>query len=358
MNEATCSPLPDTLARLQMGQIDTPIGAVAQIKTTLEAGDRLGTLKVRLGIGRNNYAVRPGLYAIGTPDGDSPVLVTANYKLTFDHVRSRLTGRNLWLLILDTKGVNVWCAAGKGTFGTEEVIRRIKDVKLSEIVQHRTVILPQLGAPGVAAHEVRKKSGFRVVYGPVRAEDLGEFLDSELKATPEMRRVRFSALDRLVLTPVELSLGLKWILMGTLLLLGIAGIQGHFQIAATLQHAAPLLLGFLWAILAGCVLTPLLLPWLPGRAFAVKGWSLGVVGSVALLLLQVGTAHPVTFSESAPLLLIWPAIAAFFAMNFTGASTFTSLSGVRKEMRWAVPLEAASAVLGLILWLVFGLLGR
>jgi acetyl-CoA decarbonylase/synthase complex subunit gamma len=46
-----------------------------------------------------------------------------------------------------------------------------------------------------------------------------------------------------------------------------------------------------------------------------------------------------------------PAIAAYLAMNFTGASTYTSLSGVRKEMKWAVPLEIAAAGVGLCVWL-------
>jgi len=44
-----------------------------------------------------------------------------------------MPGRNLWILILDTKGVNVWCAAGKGTFGTEELVFRIADECLSKL---------------------------------------------------------------------------------------------------------------------------------------------------------------------------------------------------------------------------------
>jgi CO dehydrogenase/acetyl-CoA synthase gamma subunit (corrinoid Fe-S protein) len=89
--------------------------------------------------------------------------------MTFDRLRSTLSGLDAWVIVLDTKGINVWCAAGKGTFGTTELINRIKKVRLSEIVSHRTIILPQLGAPGVAAHEVQKKYRFKSVYGPVRA---------------------------------------------------------------------------------------------------------------------------------------------------------------------------------------------
>ena len=93
--------------------------------------------------------------------------------------------------MLDTQAINVWCAAGKGTFGTEELVRRIQAVGLRDVVNHRVVILPQLGAPGIAAHEVKKQSGFKAEYGPVRAADLPEYLKSH-EATPEMRRMHFT----------------------------------------------------------------------------------------------------------------------------------------------------------------------
>jgi CO dehydrogenase/acetyl-CoA synthase gamma subunit (corrinoid Fe-S protein) len=76
---------------------------------------------MRWGIGRHRYRIEPGLYAVGTPGSDSPVLVTANYKMSFDALRRELGGLDAWILVLETDGINVWCAAGKGTFGTEEV---------------------------------------------------------------------------------------------------------------------------------------------------------------------------------------------------------------------------------------------
>ncbi|RXM21708.1 acetyl-CoA synthase subunit gamma, partial [Citrobacter sp. AAK_AS5] len=87
------------------------------------------------------------------PDKNSPVIVTANYKLTFDVVRNAISGMNLWMLVLNTHGVNVWCAAGKGTFGTGEIARMVKMTKLATIVSHRNLIVPQLGAPGVSAQD-------------------------------------------------------------------------------------------------------------------------------------------------------------------------------------------------------------
>ena len=119
-------------------------------------------------------------------------------------MRNSLPGRNAWILVLDTKGINVWCAAGKGTFGTEELVKRIEASGLKEIVSHRSVILPQLGAPGVAAHTVKKLSGFGVRFGPIKAEDLPAYIDAGFKATSKMRLKTFPLKERAVLIPIEL----------------------------------------------------------------------------------------------------------------------------------------------------------
>ena len=71
-----------------VGSVSTPIGDVPVVSTRLEMADRLGAWKARWGIGRMQYRVAPGLYAVGNPTPDSPVLVSANYKLSFDRLRS------------------------------------------------------------------------------------------------------------------------------------------------------------------------------------------------------------------------------------------------------------------------------
>ena len=111
----------------------------------------------RFGYKRSQHRVKPGLYRLGTPDGNSKVFVTASYTLSFDALRSALAGIDGYILVLDTRGVNVWCAAGKRTFGTNELVHRIEVTALQKVVNHRVLILPQLGAPGVAAHEVGKR---------------------------------------------------------------------------------------------------------------------------------------------------------------------------------------------------------
>ena len=181
------SPLTPADHRWITGTVETPAGMIPVVSTRLNRADRRGTILARLTINRMSYTVRPGLYAFGAPDPGSPVFVTGNYKMSFDFLRRALDGRSGWILVLDTRGINVWCAAGKGTFGTDELVHRIEATGLHQVVSHRTLILPQLGAPGVAAHEVARRTKFRVVYGPVRAEDLGAFLEAGSKASPEMR---------------------------------------------------------------------------------------------------------------------------------------------------------------------------
>lgn len=327
-----------------------------QVATRLARGDVLGRWQMRWGLGRMRYRIAPGLYAVGCPDAASPVLVTANYKLTFDSLRRELGGLHVWILVLETFGINVWCAAGKGTFGTAEVIRRVQAAGLDQVVGHRTLILPQLGAPGVAAHEVRRESGFKVVYGPVRAADLPVFLAAGMKATPEMRRVTFTTLERLVLTPVELTGMLKpigWTALG-LLILSAVGPQLLHPAAALSRGLAAIVTGIA-GVLAGAVLTPVLLPWLPGRAFALKGAMAG--GAVALLALLASWSR-LDFWSGTALLLALPAVASWCAMNFTGSTTFTSPSGVEKEMRRAIPLQAVAAALAGVLWVYGGFVGK
>jgi acetyl-CoA decarbonylase/synthase complex subunit gamma len=300
-----------------------------------------------------NYMIDPGLYALGNPDGQSPILVTANYKMSFDKLREALPGRNLWILVLDTKGINVWCASGKGTFGTDELVGRIETSGLSKVVSHRELILPQLSGPGVAAHHVKKLSGFRVIYGPIRAKDLPAFLDNGLEAPPDMRLKTFTISERIALIPLELVQALRAgvIIILILFLVSFLGRLGGGW-ANALSHGLFSAVAILTAILTGAVLTPVLLPWLPGRAFSLKGLTLGLLAAVILTVVcGVDWITGAGRLEILAWLLLIPAISAYLGMNFTGASTCTSLSGVKKEMRWALPIQIGAGLVGVILWI-------
>jgi len=332
----------------------TQVGEVPAASTTLSPADIMGAIRVRLSINRMDYTVEPGLYAVGKPGESSPVLVSANYKLSFDWLRKELGGIDAWILVLDTKGVNVWCAAGKGTFGTDEVVNRVRAVNLDRVVSHRRLILPQLGAVGVAAHAVKKACGFTVVYGPVRACDIKAFLQAGMNATPEMRMVRFDMTDRIVVIPVELIQWFIWIMGLSFLMLAVSGIglKGH-NYAFVCSRGLPAVAIIMTAYLVGGIITPILLPWLPGRAFSMKGIWVGLAMWVLLLVSGCALVSGVT---TVAFLFITGAITSFMAMNYTGTSTFTSQSGVRREMRIFVPLQITALVVGIVLWVVSGVI--
>ncbi|MBN1760148.1 MAG: hypothetical protein JW863_17610 [Chitinispirillaceae bacterium] len=333
-----------------METVTNSAGTVCIAATRWSAADTFGALRCRLGGFRMKYTIEPGLYGIGTPDSGSPVFVSANYKLSFDHLRRSLSGNSGWILVLDTRGINVWCAAGKGTFGTKELIDRIESCGLAAMVKHRKIIVPQLGAPGIAAHEISKATGFKVVYGPVRSSDIHVFLSSGMIATPEMRRVRFGVLDRLVLTPMELRPTLGIFLPVLVAGLAFTGIeQTGILFASIRDNGLPLMIAALLSLFTGTILTPILLPWIPFRAFSIKGLITGVAAMAFYIPLSTIT-DPLLQLFS---FLFFPVYSSFCALNFTGSTPYTGISGVKREMKFAVPLYVAVSVIGGVLLIAY-----
>jgi hypothetical protein len=290
------------------------------------------------------HIVAPGLYRLGNPTGDSPVFASANYTLSFDALRSALAGIDCYILVLHTKGINVWCAAGKGTFGTDELVQRIESTGLSGIVSPRRIILPQLAAPGVSAHEVARRSGFSVEYAPVRARDLSPYLAAHT-ATREMRTVKFTLAERLVLAPMELVHAALPTIAAAIILFSLAG-----PFAALAAVAA---------VLAGTVLFPALLPILPTHDFSTKGFILGAVIAIPFSIIFALIPEMSGFAEIVAVLvplLVIPAVTAYLALNFTGSTTFTSRTGVKKEIFRYVPAMVMMAGAGTVLWVALGIL--
>jgi hypothetical protein len=321
---------------------NAPNITLLQTTSNITFANRWDHFLTRFGINRSGHRVNPGLYTLGNPNKTSPVFVSANYKLSFDALRSSLKEIDSYILVLDTKGINVWCAAGKGTFGTDELVNRIEITELKKVVEHKKLILPQLGAPGVAAHEVKKRSGFNVEYGPVRAEDLQEYLKTH-DAPLEMRQVNFTLRDRVILVPVELVGTLVPIIITAVLLFFIGGILP--SVAAVT------------AILTGAVLFPILLPWIPTPNFSTKGFFLGIIISLPFVLLALlGNPETVLWKKAGwalTYLLALPPITAFVSLNFTGATTFTSRSGVKREIYKYIPIMAWSFGGGIVLSITF-----
>jgi len=315
---------------------------IPRTTSALTFADHLDHWLGRWGFRREEHRVEPGIYALGSPGPESPVFVSANYTLSFDTLRSALPEIDGYILVLDTHGINVWCAAGKGTFGTDELVQRIEETGLADVVSHRALILPQLGAVGVAAHEVRRRTGFAVEYGPVRAQDLLAYL-TDRQATPEMRTVTFGFAERLVLLPVDF----------VRVLLPMIGAAVLLYFAGGLETASAVVV----AVLGGVVFFPLLLPWLPTPNFTTKGLVLGFVCAIpfaaARLAGGTSTVGWTRIAWAVSYLLAMPAVTAFLALNFTGSTPFASRSGVKSEIAmYTRPLAwlfGSGLVLGIVL---------
>ncbi len=330
------------------GWQSTAVGLVPRVNAKWGISDHLDAILVRLGIGRDNYRISPGLYALGEPDENSPVLATCNFKLTFDKLRRELAARSCWVLVVETYGINVWCAAGKQSFNTEEVAGRVRSTGLDRLVNHRTLILPQLAAPAVAAHRLRKLCGFSGVFGPVRCEDLPVFLDSGRQATREMRGVRFPFSQRLEVALVEVYGTRKFLLWALLACLFLAGLgPGGFSLTGILGTGLGAFVTVLIGFATGVFLVPALLPHIPVRSFAAKGLMAGAVTGILSAALLAGS-----LPQALAQVTSCSAFASWFAMHYTGSTPFTSLSGVDREMRRFMPLQGGLLFIAVFIWLV------
>lgn len=193
-----------------------------------------------------------GLRRIGHPGPDSPVLVTCNFHLTVKRLKRVLRGLDLWLLVAESRGVNVWCAAGAEEFNTHSVVSAVKTSGISERVSHRTLILPPLSAPGVKAAEVTMQTGWKVKWGPVYAEDMARYITNGFKRDEDMKRAKYDLRRRLDTA------------MGGLFPFYFLGAVGFLFLA---PH---LLIDYLLVGAVAFVVFMSLCPWIPGKKGIVK----------------------------------------------------------------------------------------
>jgi len=193
-----------------------------------------------------------------------------------------------------------------------------------------------------------------VVYGPVYAVDIPAFLQADFQATVVMRRIHFQWRERLAVAPLELILYFRTILLTGLALALLACVPTTSAFLSTLWHRGGQVFMF-WVLTCGLasLLGPLLLPWLPTRAFSFKGACLGVALAI-FGLWMVGPGWSVL--RTAAWILLLAAGASHLLLKFTGSTTFTSPSGVRREVRVALPAQIALGVTGLVVWTAAGFL--
>ncbi|MFZ2960170.1 MAG: HgcAB-like fusion protein [Candidatus Ozemobacteraceae bacterium] len=145
----------------------------------------------------NPFRAEVGLRAIGNPGPDAPVLVSGNFEPIVEELEQVLDGFHVWLLVVDSAGINVWCAAGVGDFNEHKMVDALVATRLSEKVTSRRLVVSPLAAVGIDRDRLRRDSGFDVIWGPAHLDDLPAFLRAGgVKRTPEMRLARFPLRDR------------------------------------------------------------------------------------------------------------------------------------------------------------------
>jgi len=143
------------------------------------------------------FPARTGLIKIGSPDRNSPVLLTCNFHLTVERVKRQLKGIDCYLLVANSRGINVWCAATGGLLTNHDVISVLKTRGIEELTDHKKVIMPQLAATGIETKVILAKTGWRIIWGPVYAKDIPDFINNNFNSTPEMRYVKFPLMQRI-----------------------------------------------------------------------------------------------------------------------------------------------------------------
>ncbi len=206
---------------------------------------------------------------IGNPDQQSPVLVTCNFYLTVRRLFRRLKGMNAWLLVADSRGVNVWCAAGGEDFNAHSVVSAIKTSGINDLVDHRKLILPSLGAPGIKAKDVEDQTGWTVQWGPVRIEDIPAYLESGRQRSAEMKRVTYNWRERL-----DTSIGALF----PFFFIGALGF---------LFFGSHLLWHYLWVATVTFFFFMLTCPWLPGKRGLTKVVFLEIILAIVLVVFEV-----------------------------------------------------------------------
>ncbi|NMC07722.1 MAG: acetyl-CoA decarbonylase/synthase complex subunit gamma [Candidatus Lokiarchaeota archaeon] len=145
------------------------------------------TLRQNLFVDPRIYpSVDPGLFPIGNPDKNSPIIVTTNYRMTKIPVEEDLKSANVnaWLLVVDTGGIGVESAAAGGQFNADAVAEALKKFKWQEKVGHKAVIIPGMSARISGSLEENLGEGAVVMVGPNDSSSIPKFLKEKWPPKP------------------------------------------------------------------------------------------------------------------------------------------------------------------------------
>lgn len=285
------------------------------------------------------FSVKPGLYFTGDQyDKKTPLLVTCNFLSTIVLLFRRIKPLNVRLLILDTNGINVWCSSGGGVFSSGNIVDTLNAYNRDLLTDSEEIelIIPKLSLSGVRLAELQNNK-IRAIIGPIYAKDIKEYLSQQPYKDRLEDRVRFGIRQRIytvIPTVVQFS--------------GYALLMGVIVFILDLLFKK----GFHWQVIPIAVMIslvyPTLFPWLPGKRFAVKGISLGIIVSI----LSIYALEIVLF----PLAVFYSAFifgtSIFLALSYTGNSPISNYSKVKKEITHFLPLNVIFYVMALVFYFV------
>ncbi len=294
----------------------------------------------------DHVAIEPGIYSSGNPTPESPVIVTANYDYTYIRVMKDLEGIDAWVLCVDSRGINVWCAARGGDFGNDQLIEAVEATGLNQLTTKKTLLLPQLAAGGVAAPLLEKADfPFNIKYGPVWSKDLPQYLrDQPIRKPEQMKLANFTISHRIRAGITHTTFLLRRIFLPIAILLLLLflplSIYGFNRV------------WFIGDLLLGVIITNMLLAIIFPitdftRRFLLKGAVIGTINSFILGVLAFFVHHSLIFALLNLTLLFWLGI--FSTMSFSGYTMATSPREIAEEYPLFKIFNGVSLILGIIL---------
>ena len=274
-------------------------------------------------------SVKPGLYQHGNPQKSSPVLITGNYYWTVFSLFKELQENQIsaHILVIDSRGINVWCAAGGGHFTHKQVLEALSLFDVSHYIDHKSLILPQLSATGVDRN-ILKKQGWKVHFGPVDISDIDIYLSSGAK-TIESSRVKFSlsyrslmAIQHAFFVLVILFLPL-WFLVFLLSALSIPTAQ-LWLIVIPQTYVLALVVNFFFALIYPIFDFT--------TSFFKKGVSVALFCDSILILLLILLIKDLNFLSFIYWLTLGTLIGLFTVLDFAGHTPYTNHLDVESDL--------------------------
>jgi ubiquinone/menaquinone biosynthesis C-methylase UbiE len=303
----------------------------------------------------DHVAIEPGIYESGKPTSESPIIVTTNYELTYIRVMNDLKGVDAWVLCVDSNGINVWCAARGNHFGNKELIEAINATNILQLVNHRTLLLPQLAAGGVSVPSLPPDLNIKIKYGPIWSKYLKSYLQEKPARKPEeMRLAKFVFSKRLEAGVTHLTFLLRKFMLWpsifsviTLLVLMGSGINSLQFISWTFFS----ILGWIWL---GTILTNLIIAiifpivdFTP--VFMKKGIFLSAISSI-ISIFPAWLLFPSLFYTITNLVfLFW--LGFFSTMSFSGYTMASSPRQIKLEYAKFTKINQILLILVLFLYI-------